>query len=64
VSDTEKDLLTVEEVARRLSIGRTTVYELMNGGDLRFIKIGRACRIPASEVTALIARKLEAAAHA
>ncbi len=60
----DKDLLTPEEVARRCSLGRTTIYELMNNGELPSIKIGRARRIPATAVTALIARKLEEAAHA
>lgn len=59
-----KDLLTPEEVARRLSIGRTKVYELMDAGELRSIRIIRSRRIPASEITAFIARKLEEAAHA
>ena len=36
-------LLTPEEAARRLSIGRTTIYTLMASGDLPSVTIGR-CR--------------------
>jgi excisionase family DNA binding protein len=50
-------LLTVEEVAERLRLGRTKVYELMNSGELAYIKIGRACRIPRDSLYAFVARK-------
>jgi excisionase family DNA binding protein len=36
----------VADVARRLAVGRTTVYELISHGGHRTIKIGRARRIP------------------
>ena len=39
-------LLTVEEAADALALGRTKVYELLDAGALRSIKIGRARRIP------------------
>lgn len=57
-------LLTVEEAAERLKLGRTKIYELMDSGDLPSITFGRARRIPESAVDALITRKLEEAAHA
>jgi excisionase family DNA binding protein len=60
----EKELLTPEEVAGQLKVGRTKVYELMDRGDLPSIKIDRCRRIPASAVPAYIARKLEEAANA
>ena len=40
-------LLTPEEAAEVLSIGRTTVYELMSSGALRSVSIGRSRRVPA-----------------
>jgi excisionase family DNA binding protein len=40
-------LLTVEEVARRLRIGRTLVYHLISSGDLESVKVGRLRRVPA-----------------
>lgn len=52
-------LLTVKEVAGRLSIGRTTVYELIARGDLPAIRIGRARRIPASALDRFIAERTE-----
>ena len=41
----ESLLLTPEEAARLLRIGRTTVYALMKAGDLRPVHIGRSCRL-------------------
>lgn len=43
-------LLTPEEAARLLRIGRTTVYALMKAGDLRPVHIGRSCRLARSEL--------------
>jgi excisionase family DNA binding protein len=40
-------LLTVEEVARRLRIGRTLVYQLISSGELESVKVGRLRRVPA-----------------
>jgi excisionase family DNA binding protein len=42
----ERILLTVEEAAERLSIGRTKVYELLATGALESVTIGRCRRIP------------------
>lgn len=38
-------LLTPEEVAEHLRVGRTKVYELMASGRLRSVKIGRRRRV-------------------
>jgi excisionase family DNA binding protein len=43
-------LLTPEEVARVLRVGRTTVYALMKSGQLRSIHIGRSCRLSRAEL--------------
>lgn len=40
-------LLTVEEVARRLRLGRTFVYRLITTGELESVKVGRLRRVPA-----------------
>jgi excisionase family DNA binding protein len=58
------DLLTPEQAAHRLGIGRTKVYELMDAGELPSLWIGRSRRIPTAAIPAFIARKLEEAAHA
>lgn len=39
-------LLTVEEAAQRLSIGRTTMYSLVSAGAIKSVTIGRLRRIP------------------
>ena len=48
-------LLTPEEAARQLSIGRTKVFALMESGTLRSVKIGRSRRIPADALIEYIA---------
>ena len=45
VAVTDELLVTVEEAARRLGIGRTTAYELVLSGRLLSVKLGRARRI-------------------
>jgi excisionase family DNA binding protein len=48
-------LLTVEEAARRLRIGRTLVYQLISSGELESVKVGRLRRIPAECLPAYVA---------
>lgn len=55
------ELLTVPEVMARLRLGRSTVYDLIRSRRLVSLTIGRARRIPAASVRALIARGLEEA---
>lgn len=43
-------LLTVEEAATALRIGRTKVYELLKDGDLRSVTAGRRRLVPVREV--------------
>jgi len=48
--DTARDtalLLTVEEAARRLGIGRTMMFRLVSTGAVKSVVIGRLRRIPA-----------------
>jgi len=59
-----KLLLDVREAADALSCGRTLVYKLIAGGELRTIKLGRLTRIPQSALDELIARKLWALSDA
>jgi excisionase family DNA binding protein len=40
-------LLTVEEAAERLRLGRTFVYRLIMSGELESVKVGRLRRVPA-----------------
>jgi excisionase family DNA binding protein len=52
----EKLLLTVEETAERLSIGRTRAYELVLCGALESVKIGRSRRVPVGALESFVAR--------
>ncbi len=53
---TDKLLLTAEEVAQALGIGRSKVYELMASGLLRSVVIGRLRRVPAVRLAEFVAR--------
>lgn len=48
-------LLTVEEAADRLSIGRTLMYSLVSSGMVRSVTIGRLRRVPAECLEQFIA---------
>jgi excisionase family DNA binding protein len=45
-------LVRVEEAARILGLGRSTVYELMDRGELRFVKYGAAACVGRAAYTA------------
>lgn len=47
-------LMKIPEVAQRLNVGRTTVYELVRRGEITPIRIGRAVRFEPSAVDELI----------
>ena len=50
-------LLSVEDAAERLDIGRTMVYELIASGELGTITIGRLRKVPVAEVTEFVERR-------
>lgn len=56
---TDPELLKITEVARRLGVGRTTVYGLIRDGRMAFVKVGKDSRVPAGEVTAWVARNTQ-----
>jgi excisionase family DNA binding protein len=49
-------LLSVEEVARALGIGRSKTYELIAAGELEAVHIGRAARVPVAAVQDFVER--------
>lgn len=53
---TEPLLETIEGTARRLGVGRSTVYELIKTKQIETVKIGRATRIPVDSTLALVQR--------
>lgn len=50
-------LLTVEEAARCLRIGRTTCFALIRSGELESLTIGGLRRVPADAPAAYLARR-------
>jgi len=54
--DTPRVLLTPEQAAAALGIGRTNAYALIKSGELRSLLIGRLRRIPLDEIYAYTAR--------
>jgi excisionase family DNA binding protein len=59
----ERVLLTVEEAAERLGIGRTTAFALVKSGEIESVLIGRLRRVSVSAVQYYAAR-LVANGHA
>jgi len=55
-------LLKIPEAAAELSIGRSRLYELLQAGELRSVKIGtRGVRVPASELDRFVEGQLREA---
>jgi excisionase family DNA binding protein len=52
----EQLLLTAEEAARALHVGRTTLFALIKNGELQAVHIGRSCRLTRAELLRYIAR--------
>jgi excisionase family DNA binding protein len=46
----EQTLLTVEEAAQRLRIGRTQMFALIKSGEIQSVQIGRLRRIPSTSI--------------
>lgn len=58
---TNQRLLTPEQAASWLSIGRTKVYELMGAGELESVRIGASRRIPVAGLDKFVQRLRDAA---
>jgi excisionase family DNA binding protein len=54
---TGKLLLTRREAADALSVSVDTLERLIKNAEIQAVRIGRAVRVPASEVTALVERR-------
>jgi excisionase family DNA binding protein len=50
VQQAERIWLRVPEAAAALGLGKSTVHELINRGELRPARVGRALRIPVDEL--------------
>lgn len=53
----QDSLKSVNEACARLHVSRPTLYELLRSGKLGSVKIGKARRIPESEIAAFIERE-------
>lgn len=49
-------LLSIEETARALGLGRSKTYELIAAGELETVHIGRAVRVPVDAVESFVQR--------
>jgi len=52
-------LLTIEQAAERLTVGRCTMQQLVLSGEVRSFKIGKLRRIPPEALDEYIARKMQ-----
>lgn len=50
----EKEIYTVEEVARRLRIGRGSAFNAVKSGEIPSIRIGRRILIPKAAIDAML----------
>lgn len=65
VRELPQALYTVKDATHVLQLSRAELYEQMSAGRLRFVKVGRARRIPAgaiAEFVALLEKEAGAAA--
>ena len=55
------DMLTVEQLAQALNIGRSMAYRLIRTGQVRSMRFGTAIRVPKTALLAAVFRKNEGA---
>jgi excisionase family DNA binding protein len=53
-TNTSRPLATVPEVAAHLALSRSKVYQLMDGGHLPYVKLGKCRRVRWEDVESLI----------
>ncbi|KKC23876.1 hypothetical protein WP12_22445 [Sphingomonas sp. SRS2] len=56
VGSAERLTVRVPEAARMLSIGRSTLYQLIGSGDIATIKAGRATLVPIDSIRKFVTR--------
>jgi len=49
-------MVSPADAAKRIGVGRTTLYGLMSGGEVKAVKIGRRTLIPISELERFVER--------
>lgn len=53
---TPRVMLSITDAARCLSVGRSTMYELINSGAIETVHIGRLRRVPADSLSDFVER--------
>jgi excisionase family DNA binding protein len=59
--DQEPLLYSISDTCRMLSIGRTSVYKLMDEGELVPVKLGKRLMIPRERLIAFVDKLMESA---
>lgn len=54
----KSDILTPEDVMSYLDIGKNSVYDILNSGELKAFKIGRKWKIPRKELDEYINKQV------
>jgi excisionase family DNA binding protein len=52
-------VITVEEAGNMLAVSRSTVYAMFDRGELHYVQLGRARRVPRRAVMQLLERNLK-----
>lgn len=55
----ENEIMRFEEVMEFLNIGKNTLYNLLNAGEINAFKIGKVWKIPRKSVEEYIERKVK-----
>ena len=55
-------LMRAEEVARTLGLSRSKIYQMMSGGALPTVRVGRAVRVPKAALRDWVAHHMTEAA--
>ena len=63
-AEVQPSLLTVDEAAQVLRIGRNTCYELIRQGQIPSIRLGRLIRVPRFSLESWLAREVGLPEHA
>ena len=50
-------LVTIKQAVRILNLGRSTIYQLIDAGEIETVHFGRSRRIPVRSLTELVARR-------
>lgn len=55
--EASRELLKIEDAARRLSVSRSVLYRLMDADEIAWVKVGRSRRVVKSSLYEYVNRK-------